>query len=85
MERHFERVISADSHVLEPTDLWWKAIGPRFGERTPRIIDEHLGRRGRFFYTVAQVLKFAPTDAHLEKVCDRVQAGRDRSGRGPAR
>ncbi|MCH9037484.1 MAG: amidohydrolase [Chloroflexi bacterium] len=81
MERHFDRVISADSHVLEPTDLWWKAIGPRFGERTPRIIDEHLGRRGRFFYTGAQVLKIDQTEAEMEKMGDLVDAGRDPSKR----
>ena len=45
----FNRVISADSHVVEPTDLWWNTIGSKYGERTPRIVNEYLGKQGRFF------------------------------------
>lgn len=51
MERKFPRVISADSHVMEPMDLWSNALGNKFGDRTPRIVDEFLGQKGRFFYT----------------------------------
>ena len=31
------RLVSADSHVMEPPDLWLKAIGHRFGDRTPQV------------------------------------------------
>jgi hypothetical protein len=31
------RLVSADSHVMEPPDLWLKAIGARFGDRTPQV------------------------------------------------
>ena len=51
------RVISADSHVMEPRDLWEKALGDRYGSHTPRVIHEHAGRTGTFFYTGRQVLK----------------------------
>ena len=51
MTTRTERVISADSHVREPVDLWWNVLGSRFGERTPRLLHEHAGRQGRFFYT----------------------------------
>ena len=57
----FNRVISADSHVVEPTDLWWNTIGSKYGERTPRIVNEYLGKQGRFFYTGAQYLKIDET------------------------
>lgn len=30
------RLVSADSHVMEPPDLWLKSIGPRFGDRPHR-------------------------------------------------
>lgn len=73
----FNRVISADSHVLEPTDLWWDAIGPKFGERTPRIVDEYLGKKGRFFYTGAQYLKIDLTEAELADMGDLADAGKD--------
>ena len=41
--RHFQRIISADSHVMEPLDLWWNALGQTFGDRTPRVLDEYQG------------------------------------------
>jgi uncharacterized protein len=47
----YQRLISADSHIREPTDLWLKAIGKRFGERTPRVVSEGRGgRKGKYFY-----------------------------------
>src|SRR5262245_35952763 len=49
--QNFQTLISADSHVYEPRDLWWKAIGRRFGERTPRLLDTYQGQQGQFFYT----------------------------------
>ena len=49
--KQFDRIISADSHVMEPLDTWWNAIGHKYGDRTPRVIDEHRGKKGRFFYT----------------------------------
>ena len=49
--RHYERIISADSHFIEPVDLWWNALGDKLGDRTPRIIDEYQGDKGTFFYS----------------------------------
>src|SRR5215475_50251 len=47
----YQRIISADSHVMEPLDLWWGALGHKFGDRTPRPMNEYQGRKGTFFYT----------------------------------
>ena len=47
----YRKLISADSHVMEPPDLWWNALGPKFGERTPRPLDEFKGEKGSFFYS----------------------------------
>ena len=49
--RYYERIISADSHFMEPYDLWWNALGPKFGDRTPRLLDQYQGRQGTFFYS----------------------------------
>lgn len=46
----FARVISADSHVMEPPDLWSKPLGKKFGDRAPRVIEEYRGRKGRFLW-----------------------------------
>jgi predicted TIM-barrel fold metal-dependent hydrolase len=48
---YYTRVVSADSHVREPIDMWEKALGKKLGDRTPRVIHQHAGRQGRFFYT----------------------------------
>ena len=38
------RIISADSHVVEPDDLWTSRIEPEFKEQAPRIVrDESTG------------------------------------------
>ena len=37
-----QQVISADSHVIEPPDLWLSHIEPEFRDRAPRVVhDEH--------------------------------------------
>jgi uncharacterized protein len=48
---YFANLISADSHVMEPYEIWWKALGPKFGDRTPRLLDTYQGRQGTFFYS----------------------------------
>src|SRR5262245_4495397 len=40
------RVISADSHIVEPPDLYATRIEPKFRERAPRI-ERHRTRTGR--------------------------------------
>ncbi len=32
------KVISSDSHILEPPDLWLSRMDPKWGDRTPRVI-----------------------------------------------
>ena len=62
------RVISADSHVMEPPDLWLKAIGDKFGDRTPRLIDEHRGEKGSYFYTGGQIMHYGQGDASAQDI-----------------
>ena len=49
----FKRLISADSHVQPEYDMWWKALGQKFGDRTPRVVEEYRGLKGPFLYTGA--------------------------------
>ena len=37
------RVISADSHIVEPTDLWTSRIEPEFRDTAPRIVRDEDG------------------------------------------
>jgi predicted TIM-barrel fold metal-dependent hydrolase len=67
----FDRVISGDSHVREPVDLWMKTMGAKFGDRTPRPLTEHEGRKGNFFFTGQRVSKHGvavkPEDQRTEE------------------
>ena len=68
------KIISADSHVFEPHDLWWNALGEKYGDKTPRIIDEYQGQKGKFFYTGAQVISLDHReDFTLKKVLDHMR------------
>ena len=44
-------VISGDSHVIEPADLWSKPLGARYGDAVPRMVSEHAGVEGDHFFT----------------------------------
>ena len=39
-----EILISADSHVMEPHNLWSKALSPRFGDRAPSFPPPQVGQ-----------------------------------------
>src|SRR2546429_1192547 len=43
------RVLSADSHVVEPADVWTTRIDTRFRDRAPHIEKEVNGVKGDFF------------------------------------
>jgi predicted TIM-barrel fold metal-dependent hydrolase len=44
------RIISGDSHTIEPEDMWQKYLSPRFRDRVS-IIHEWNGLKGDFIYT----------------------------------
>lgn len=50
-------VISADSHVLEPKDLWTRTLGPKYGDRVPRYVESYGGQPGLYFFTGRYALK----------------------------
>lgn len=56
-------IVSADSHVFEPVDLWARTIGAEFGDRTPRPVAESGGVVGEFFFNGSQVLPVARPDS----------------------
>ena len=43
------RVLSADSHVVEPADLWTTRIDKRFRDRAPHVVPEVSGIQGDWF------------------------------------
>lgn len=59
-------VVSGDSHVREPYDIWVKSIGKKFGDRTPRIVDRYKGLKGKFFFTGGHHAKFLTSANSME-------------------
>jgi predicted TIM-barrel fold metal-dependent hydrolase len=76
MERQFKHVISADSHTLESLDMWSDALGDKFGDETPRKVDELNGEKGRFFFNGTMVQKVGASEADAEERY-RLDAGYD--------
>ena len=43
------QLISADSHVSEPPDLWVTRVDRRYRERAPRLVTDLPGKEGAYF------------------------------------
>ena len=43
------RIISADSHMCEPPNLWVERIDQKYRDRAPHTIKGHEGKEGEFF------------------------------------
>lgn len=43
------RVISADSHFVEPPTIWAERMAARFRDRAPHTVQGHEGQKGEFF------------------------------------
>jgi hypothetical protein len=44
-----ERILSADSHLIEAADIWTARSDKRFLDRAPRVIKNFGGRQSDFF------------------------------------
>ena len=42
-------ILSADSHVFEPVDLWEKRLDRKFRENGPRFVNDWQGKKGTWF------------------------------------
>ena len=58
-------VVSADSHIMEPFDLWTRTLGEKHGEKLPQVVEEYRGEKTRFYFTGFEYIKigdFEPVD-----------------------
>ena len=44
-----QKIISADSHMCEPPQLWVERIDTQFRDRAPRVVKDPGGKKGSFF------------------------------------
>jgi len=42
-------IFSADSHTMEPADLWEQRLDRKWRDRAPRVINNHQGKKGSVF------------------------------------
>ena len=43
-------VMSSDSHIVEPYDLWTNALGDKHGDKVPQRVSEAKGVKGDFIF-----------------------------------
>jgi len=77
-----EIIISSDSHVFEPTDLWKKTLGDRFGDKVPHGVSQFEGHEGNFFYVgrpgeAARLEELVSDDGKDRRLDDLAKAGAD--------
>ncbi|HEV8713123.1 MAG TPA: amidohydrolase family protein [Candidatus Binatia bacterium] len=51
------KVISADSHIMEPPTLWAERIDQAFRARAPRVVTEWKGKKGEFLVCDGRLLR----------------------------
>ena len=42
------RIISADSHMTEPPNLWTDRLDQKYRDHAPQVIESYEGKKGRF-------------------------------------
>jgi predicted TIM-barrel fold metal-dependent hydrolase len=74
-----QRILSADSHVVEPGEVWTGRIDRRFADRGPRIIGEYNGRKGDYFVAEGlppfPVAAFAVTGVDPREYREKMRGG----------
>lgn len=55
-------VFSADSHIVEPFDLWTNALGAKHGDLLPQEVSHCNGVQGKYFYTGIEYIQIADLD-----------------------
>ncbi|VTU18198.1 putative metal-dependent hydrolase of the TIM-barrel fold protein [Variovorax sp. PBS-H4] len=75
-------IISSDSHVFEPTDLWKNTLGSRFGDNLPQGVSNFEGHEGNFFYVgrpgeAARLEELVSDDGKDRRLDDLAKAGSD--------
>jgi uncharacterized protein len=62
----FDYVVSADSHLVEPYDLWSNALGAKWGDAVPQLVQAPDGMAGKMWFTGRKGEYFWIGDTMLE-------------------
>ena len=85
-------VVSGDSHIIEPMDLWTRSLEDKHGNRLPRVVDECNGVPGVYFFAGCDYFKLGDVDpkdtvdstAATEELSDEMVDKVNRSNSDPA-
>lgn len=61
-------LISADSHVLEPDDLFTKPLGKKWGDAVPQYVNEYRGDKSLYYFTGIEYVK-------IEEIVEKDESG----------
>ena len=64
------RIISADSHFVEPPKMWAERVDKKFRDRAPHTVRDLNGKEGEFF--VCENINPSPVAAMLHAESSRV-------------
>jgi predicted TIM-barrel fold metal-dependent hydrolase len=85
------KVISADSHIMEPPTLWAERLDQAFRDRAPHVVNEWKGKKGEFLICEGRLLRPVyggfPADKPLHEILPYPQSAhpRERTGYANAR
>lgn len=85
------KLISADSHIMEPPGLWAERLDRGFRDRAPRVVNEWKGKKGEFLICEGRLLRPVyggfPVDKPLHEIPPYPQSAhpRERTGYADAR
>ena len=85
------KIISADSHIMEPPGLWAERLDRTFRDRAPQVVNEWKGKKGEFLICEGRLLRPVyggfPADKPLHEIPPYPQSAhpRERTGYANAR
>lgn len=50
-------IISGDSHIIEPFDLWTNVLADKHGDKLPQVVEGYKNLPGQFFFTGIEYFK----------------------------
>ena len=51
------KIISADSHIMEPPGLWAERLDRAFRDRAPQVVNDWKGKKGEFLVCEGRLLR----------------------------
>ena len=67
-------IISGDSHVIEPAELWTKPLGAKYGDAVPHIMKEFNGEKTDHFFTGIEYIRIGFIDIYNGRIVSQTKS-----------